>query len=200
MEQEIFRAGVRPGGPTTVDEIKILVCYMLSKTGAAMSFEQMHDALSEQDLVNYFDIVSAVDALERTGSIEVNTEESGCAVYSVTESGRKAAKTVTGMLPSSVRRKAAESARKLLLREKRLRELTAAISESGDGFEVRLGIPSSDSSLVAFTLFCPTREEAELVRRRFLNDPVYIYKGVTALLTGDKNILGEIFPSEEKLF
>lgn len=200
MEQETFRAGVRPGGPTTVDEIKILVCYMLSKTGEAMSFEQMHDALSEQDLVNYFDIVYAVDALERTGSIKATTEESGRAVYSVTESGRKAAKTVTGMLPSSVRRKAAESARKLLLREKRLREIIAEISEYGDGFEVKLGIPQSGTNLAVFKLFCPTREEAELVRKRFLNDPVFIYKGVAALLTGDKNILGEIFPSEEKLF
>lgn len=200
MEQETFRAGVRPGGPTTADEIKILICYMLANTGAQMSFEQIHDALSKQELVNYFDLVAAVDALERNGSIESRESESGASLYSVTESGKKAAETVTGMLPLSVRRKAAEAARKLLRREKRLRELTAEISESSGGFEVKLGIPESGSSLVTFALFCPTREEAELVRKRFLNDPAYIYKGVTALLTGDKNILGEMFQSNEELF
>lgn len=199
MEQETFRAGVRPGGPTTVDEIKILICYMLSKTGAAMSFAQIHDALSEQELVNYFDLVATVDALERTGNIEASGE-SGGEVYSVTESGRAAATAVNGMLPLSVRDKAASAARRLLRRKQRQRELTAEISESGEGFEVRLGIPASGSSLVSFALFCPTREEAMLVRKRFLNDPIYIYKGVTALLTGDKDILGEMFPAREELF
>lgn len=200
MEQEIFRAGVRPGGPTTVDEIKILICYMLSKTGSAMSFEQIHDALSGQELVNYFDLVSAVDALERTGNIKASPQDSGGELYSVTESGEKAAETVTGMLPPSVRDKAVESARALFLRERRLRELTAEITKSGEGFEIRLAIPGEGSGLVSFTLFCPTMEEAMLVRKRFLNDPVYIYKGVTALLTGDKDILGDMFPTKNELF
>lgn len=200
MEQEIFRAGVRPGGPTTNDEVKILVCYILSKTGEAMSFEQLHEALSEHELVNYFELVTAVDSLGNTGHIQAARAENGADLYSATGLGRDTARTIDGLVPSSVRRKAAASADRLLRRQRRKREVAAVIEPSGPGFGVKLSLPESGLDLVEFSVFCPTMEEAELVRRRFLNDPAYIYKGVMALLTGDREIIGEMFPAKEELF
>lgn len=200
MENEVFKAGVRPGSPNTNDEIKILVCYILSKTGSAMSFAQIHEVLSEHELVNYFELVSAIDSLEHTHHIGAEQGEGGAPVYAVTELGKSTAETIDGLLPLSVRDKAAVSAAKLLRRKKREREVKVEIAEQDAGFEVMLAIPDSGSNLAAFTVFCPTREEAELIRRRFLNDPFYIYKGTLALLTGDREIMGEIFPSKEKLF
>lgn len=200
MENEVFTAGVRPGSPTTNDEIKILVCYILSKTDSAMSFAQIHEALSEHELVNYFELISAMDSLERTRHIDAEQNGDGAQTYTVTELGKSTAEAVDDMLPLSVRDKAADSAGKLLRRKKREREVKVEIAEQDAGFELRLAIPDSGSNLAAFTVFCPTREEAELIRRRFLNDPFYIYKGTLALLTGDREILGEIFPSGENLF
>lgn len=200
MENEVFKAGVRPGSPTTTDEIKILVCYILTKTGADMSFAQIHEALSEHELVNYFELVSAVDSLENTGHVEVNPHEDETSRFRVTALGKSTADEIDGLLPVSVREKAASSADKLLRRKKREREVEVRIEPSDSGFEVNLAIPDENSKLVSFAVFCPTKDEAELIRRRFLNDPFYIYKGVLALLTGDRDVLGEMFPAKENLF
>ncbi len=200
MEQEIFRAGVRPGGPTTNDEIKILICYILTKIGVAMSFAQIHEALEEHELVNYFELVAAVDSLAETGHIESVNVGNTAASYVVTKLGESTANEIDGLLPPVVREKAVDAADKLLRRKKREQDVVAQIAEAGDGYEVKLSIPNENVSLVAFTVFCPTKEEAELVRKRFLNDPTFIYIGTLALLTGDKDVLGEIFPSKEVLF
>ncbi|HHY53059.1 MAG TPA: hypothetical protein GX499_07435, partial [Clostridiales bacterium] len=46
-----------------------------------------------------------------------------------------------------------------------------------------------------------TRQECELMKKRFLNAPLTVYKGVMALLTGNEQVLGTIFSSDErKLF
>lgn len=201
MENEIFKAGVRPGSPVTNDEIKLLICYILSKTNAAMSFEQIHETLLEHELVNYFELVSAMDSLEKTGHIKEEVPGgTGAACYTVTELGRSTSGTINTLLSVSVRDRAVSSAEKLLRREKREREVKVSIEAADSGYEVRLAIPDSGSNLASFTVFCPTMEEAKLMRRRFLNDPFYIYKGVLALLTGDKDVLGDIFPAKEDLF
>lgn len=200
MEQDVFRAGVRPGAPVTGDEIKILICYILTEIKSYMSFEQLHEALLEHELVNYFELVSTVDSLEETGHIKAEGDDGEPAKYAVTALGESISGTINDILPQSVRDKAVSSAKKLLRRERRERELVAQISESDSGYEVKLAIPDLGQNLISFTVFCPTREEARLLRKRFLNDPAYIYKGTMALLTGDKNVVGEIFESGESLF
>jgi hypothetical protein len=191
---------VRPGAPNTGDEIKLLLCYVLSEAGERMSFAQLNEALQENELVNYFELVSAVDSLSVTGHISASANGGGGEAYAITELGRSTAATIETMLPKATRDKASRAAKKLLRRERRRREVEAEIVELRKGYEVKLAFPRGES-LLAMTVFCPTAEEARLVRRRFLNDPAFIYKGTLALLTGEAEVLGKVFPSgEEELF
>jgi hypothetical protein len=200
MDSEIFRAGVRPGAPNTSDEIKLLLCYVLSEADERMSFAQLNEAMQENELVNYFELISAVDSLSYTGHISASTNSGGGELYAITELGRSTTATIETLLPKATREKAGRAARKLLKRERRRREVLAEIVELKKGYEVKLAFPRNESML-AMTVFCPTIEEARLVRRRFLNDPAFIYKGTLALLTGDAEVLGKVFPSgEEELF
>jgi DNA-binding PadR family transcriptional regulator len=199
MDSEIFRAGVRPGAPNTSDEIKLLLCYVLSEVEEKMSFAQLNEALQEHELVNYFELISALDSLSVTGHISAS-EKGGGEFYAITELGRSTAATIETLLPKATRDKASRAAKKMLKRERRKREVEAEILELKKGFEVKLAFPRGESVL-SMTVFCPTIEEARLVRRRFLNDPAFIYKGTLALLTGDAEVLGKVFPSgEEELF
>jgi DNA-binding PadR family transcriptional regulator len=199
MDSEIFRAGVRPGAPNTSDEIKLLLCYVLSEVDERMSFAQLNEALQEYELVNYFELISAVDSLNVTGHISAS-EKGGGEYYAITELGRSTAATIETMLPKAMRDRAGRAAKKLLRRERRRREVEAEIIALKKGFEVKLAFPRGESVL-AMQVFCPTEEEARLVRRRFLNDPAFIYKGTLALLTGDAEVLGKVFPSGgEELF
>jgi hypothetical protein len=199
MDSEIFRAGVRPGAPNTGDEIKLLLCYVLSEVEDSMSFAQLNEALQEHELVNYFELVSALDSLSVTGHVS-QVEVNGGEFFAVTELGRSTAATIETLLPKAMRDRAGRAAKRLLRREKRRREVLAEIDELKKGFEVKLAFPRRDSVL-SMQVFCPTIEEARLVRKRFLNDPAFIYKGSLALLTGDAEVLGKVFPSgEEELF
>jgi hypothetical protein len=200
MDSEIFRAGVRPGAPNTSDEIKLLLCYVLSEVDERMSFAQLNEALQENELVNYFELVSAVDSLSVTGHISASETNGGGEAYAITGLGRTTAATIETLLPKATREKAGRAAKRLLRRERRRREVEAEIIGLKKGYEVKLAFPRGESVL-AMTVFCPTAEEARLVRRRFLNDPAFIYKGTLALLTGDAEVLGKVFPSgEEELF
>lgn len=199
MENDIFKAGVRPGGPTSHDEIKMLICYMLSNVSESMSFAMLHEALLEHNLVNYFELVQVIDGLVFSGHLSVEESESAD-LYAVTALGRQAGREFENSLPLTVRQKAVRAADKLLRRRKREAEVQIDVRKADGGYLMELAIPEAGDSLISFTLFLPTREECELVRRRFLNDPIFIYKGVMALLSGDRAVLGDIFPEPDPLF
>ncbi len=48
MANDIFMAGVAPGSPSSEDEVKMLLCFILSGIGQPISFTQLYDAMSEQ--------------------------------------------------------------------------------------------------------------------------------------------------------
>ncbi len=148
MDWEIFRAGVRPGSPTTSDEIKLLLCYILSETGEDMSFAQLNDILTEHELVNYFELVAAADSLLATGHIRAE-EKTGRAgeSYGITELGRSTTRTIDTMLPIALRHKAEHAAKRLLKREKREREVEAVVTPLKKGYEVSLGFPRGERML-----------------------------------------------------
>ena len=199
MENDIFRAGVRPGSPTSHDEIKMLVCYILSKLERPMTFAQLHEALLENSLVNYFELVQVMDGLVRTGHLALEAD-GDAETYAIADLGRQAGREFENALPLAVREKAVGSANRLLRQQQRAAEVSVEIRPAGSGFQLQLAIPEAEGNLISFTLFAPTQEECGLLRRRFLNDPMFIYQGVLALLTGDRKAIGEIFPQREQLF
>jgi len=193
MDREIFAAGVAPGGPATLTEVKILCCHMLAET-PEMSFEVIHEALREHRLVNYFELISALSQLCDTGHLTLLIDLES---YRITDIGRAAAQELSSHLPYAVLEKAVTAAQKILKRQKRLQEVVADIRAENAGYVLTMSL---EGELMSFSVFTPTQDECERLRRRFLNDPVYIYKCVMALLSGRRDILGEPIPSGEDLF
>ena len=74
------------------------------------------------------------------------------------------------------------------------------IRQVEDGWQITLTITDIGSDLMSVTIFMPTQDACEKIRRRFLNDPMLTYKGVFALLTGDTETVGELVSSQEDLF
>ena len=80
----------------------------------------------------------------------------------------------------------------LLKQIRRQKENRVTIEKKEDGFVVTLTIPDIGSDLLSVSIFMPTRKECEAIQNRFLNDPMLVYKGVFALLTGDLNTVGDL--------
>lgn len=198
MQRDIFAAGTVPGSPATENEIKILICYLLGASNEPLTFEQLHAALREHELVNYFELIAALDALVESEHVLKTGEPTA---YQIADLGRATAQTLDSVLPLTVREKALAATTKIVERQKRLQEVHAEIQqmESG-GFQLELSIPESDTDLVFFRLYAPTLPEAEKLRNGFLNDPIFLYQAVMALLNGDLSVLGDLRPANQKLF
>ncbi len=198
MEQEIFGADVAPGGPTTRTEVKVLVLTTLSEVPDEIPFRTLHEAVREYGLVNYFELIVALAGLTGTGHV-LCAERAGIEHYSATSLGKRTARELATTLPAAVREKAAGAMRLVLRRKKRLTEVATEIEQQNGGYALTLALPEADG-VFSLRLFAPSREDCERMRRRFLNDPVYIYQCLIDLLSGKRDVLGEALPEGEDLF
>ncbi|MDD2955907.1 MAG: DUF4364 family protein [Oscillospiraceae bacterium] len=200
MELNALTAGVEPGGLTHGYEIKILVCYLLDQIKEAMTFEQIHEALLAKGLVNYFELADALSELLESGHIRTVDCIKDSDAYQLTPLGLETSHTFQSSLPTTVRDKAVRSARNLLARKKRETENLVSITRAMDGYIVDMTICDIGSDLLSLSLFMPTEEEAQQVRRRFLRDPLLVYKGVLALMTGDLKTVGELSETPDNIY
>lgn len=198
MEDEIFKGGVLPGAPTSEFEIKFLICYLLARAGEPVSFGQLAATFQETGLVNYFEFSYVMSELLEQGHV-VQTEAEEL-VFSLTEHGRQADERFYKEVPLSVRERCEEQLKRQLKLSRRIRENTVSITKTQDGYSITLEIPDVGTPLVSLSMFAPTRELCESIRRRFLNDPLTFYKGVVALTTGDITSVLPLMPEAENLF
>lgn len=200
MENDIFRGGTRPGSPTSEMEIKMLLCYILSNQPESMSFSQLYEAVTEDGLINYFELIRLLEELVRLEHLSIHREEGLPDRYTATQLGQQASREFERNLPFSVRERALGASQRVMERHRRLTEVQMTETEEGDGIRLELSIPDGEGELLSLKVYAPTREECDEMKRQFLNAPLTIYKGVMALLTGDEKVLGEIFTQEEHLF
>ena len=189
MRQDAFTGGVDPGGLWNQNDIRILLCYILSSVNAPLSGQDLSEILQRKALANYFEAGDALAALEQRGNVVRN--EDGC--YRVTEAGREIAETLDATLPLSVRDKALEAAFTLLAQAKAQRENRVELQKIKQGYQVTCHISGGDMDLMAVTLYVPDRAQAEMVKRSFYKDPAGVYKLVLASLTKDTSLAREYF-------
>jgi len=199
MSEDAFTAGVRPGSPVTYTQIKILIMHTLAASQTPVPFDALHEALRENELVNYFSLVEGLDQLCETGHLEVTETDSGGQAYLCTKLGSSLAAELSSSLPPATRERAAAAIQSALKRRRRLGEVKIDEVKRDNGYELTLSIPDIDGELLSVCIFAPTTEDRGRIRRRFLNDPVYLYKCILALLTGDIKEL-DIPKDEDELF
>ena len=196
MEQNFFTEGVRPGSVTTPEQVQMLLCYIFREADRPVTLAQVNEVLQRQSLVNYFEFVEAAKLLIRMGHLQPQQDGS----YVLSEEGRALSDTFRDKLPPAVRQRAQCALDDMLTLLRRQRENKVQINQVGDGWQITLTITDIGSDLMSLTLFLPTEEECGQVRRRFLNDPMLLYKGTMALLTGDMETFGDLTPSDRDLF
>lgn len=200
MESSTFRAGTIPGSPDSYGEIKMMILYCLRESGEkAVSFNALNEAFSEQGLVNYFALTETIDQLVASGHISNDSgDENG--LYGITPLGENAASEFKTSIPFSIREKAVSSLKSVIKRHKRLSEISVSETPSQGGYILELSIPDQGGDIMKIQVFAPGKTEANLIKRRFLNNPIYIYKSIMTLLTGDESIIGGTKPEKDELF
>ena len=181
MQHDAFSAGVEPGGLHSRHEIKILICYMLIAAGEPMPRGDVLDIICGGGMANFFDTSAAIDELLKLGNLREHPDDT----LTVTDTGAHAADTLADMLPYTIRERSAKAALQLLALRRNEQENQVNIQKTDAGYTVTCTVGNDEAPLLSFTLLVADDRQAELVRDRFLHDPLLLYQSVIAVLTGN---------------
>ena len=190
MEFDALTAGVKPGGLRSKQDIKLLICYLLSSIPQGLSKTDLINVLQDNNLANYFEVASAFDELLKQGNLTEAQEEE--TFYTVTASGKMIAQELDVSLPISIREQVLSAALSLMAQQKRERENTVTITKIENGCQVECPISGGEMDLMSFTLYVPDMMQAKLVKRNFQKDPQLIYSCMLAALTRNQDMVREL--------
>ena len=186
-----FDEGIAPGGLRSKYEIKTLICYLYYSVKENMSRDLVIEAIREDELANFFEVSAAFDELVSDKSLVEADSVDGEQTYTLSENGRMIAMQLDSTVAYSVKDKALKCAIKLLADKKTARENFVDIEKTQNGFNVKCTVSGGDVDLLSFTLYAPDIDQAEIIKKSFLSYPSTVYKSMLALMTKDRETVGE---------
>ncbi len=186
-----FDEGIAPGGLRSKYEIKTLICYLYYSVKENMSRDLVIEAIREDELANFFEVSAAFDELVSDKSLVEADSVDGEQTYTLSENGRMIAMQLDSTVAYSVKDKALKCAIKLLADKKTARENFVDIEKTENGFNVKCTVSGGDVDLLCFTLYAPDIDQAEIIKKSFLSYPSTVYKSMLALMTKDRESVGE---------
>ena len=191
MAFDTFDAGVAPGGLRSKNEIKILICYLFASVNDKMSQSLVVEAIRADELANFFEIVVAFEELIHDGNLRASDIVDNEQTYELTDNGRVIARQLETTLAHTVKQKSYNCALRLLCERKTARENFVDIQKTDNGFLVNCRVSGGDVTLLDFTLYAPSFEQAEVLKRNFMSYPQTVYKTMLGLVTKDIENVGE---------
>lgn len=191
MAFDTFDEGIVPGGMRSKSEIKTLICYLFYSVKENMSKEIIVQAIQKESLANYFETSAAFDDLVLNGNLEKFGNDDSDTTYILSENGKMIADQLETILTHTVKEKAYACAVKLLAEKKTERENSVEIIKTENGFNVVCKVSGGNVELLSFTLYAPSFEQAMIMKKNFYDSPSTIYKVMLALMTKDKDNVGE---------
>lgn len=171
MDFDAYTYGIEPGGLRSKSDINTIICYAVTKSKVKLTQKNICDTMVEGGIANYFEVT---DAFSRILKNKIITEdEDGYLVPSV--QCEKLLEMVEKDLPFTIREKSINIATRLASREINAKENKVEIVKSGSGFDITMHITDRNKDFMVLTLYSPSMEQAEIIRDKFLDDPVKIY-------------------------
>lgn len=158
-----------------VDDICVLICYLIYSLGCPLSRNQLVEITSLEDAVNYFNLTQALEKV--SGHLCEESDVDGETVYNNTPNGIKAARDLGATLPLSVRDKMFSEAVRVYTRD--------AMTKKGSFLAVRYIKNSDGSCTVGITIMDETTsrkkyytevtvaddKKADVIKQKLKSDP-----------------------------
>lgn len=181
---DAMNAGVAPGGLVSRSDIKMLICYMLDVVGTPVSKAMIGDVMQDQEIANYFEVMNAISELVEMGNL-TETNEGTEEMLALTEQGKSAVELLAMDIPKTVRETAVKSLVHFQTLERNARENEVKITPRDDGFDVSFTLKDHDFPMMELKIYVADRDQAELLKNNFVEDPVRIYSSLLAALMVD---------------
>lgn len=173
------------GGLNSVPDVKVLVLYILNYAGAPLLKDNIINIALSDGLVQYFDLVQAIDEMLITGLIDITSHDTPD-LLRITELGRQTLGLFEKTLPHSIRRKNQTALLKMLADIERARNVKSNIEKKASGFEVTCTLIDGDDVLLEYKLLVPTQIQAQLIVEQFEKNSTEKYKSILQLLVDEK--------------
>lgn len=157
-----------------IDDICVLICYLIYSLGCPLSKNQLVEITSLEDAVNYFSLTQALEKV--SGHLCEESDIDGELVYNNTATGIKAARELGATLPLSVRDKMFSEAVRVYTRD--------AMTKKGSFLAVRYIKNADGSCTVGITIMDETtsrkkyytevtvdsEEKADVIKQKLKSD------------------------------
>lgn len=177
---DAFTEGVEPGGLRNRNEIKTLICYLVSHLDTPITKGQLNNIISEEGLANYFELNQALSEVIENGNVR-SADGEDPELY-ITEIGKQNTSTLEKDLPYTVRESALNAAVRLQTRLRREREHKIEITRLEKGCNITMSVLDGEDELMTVTIFVADYEQALAVKEKFLSDPVSVYSNIVSQL------------------
>ncbi len=182
MEKDAVSAGVSQfGGLFTTAEVRILICYIISKINQAVPGNLLANTLHFEGIANCFEVNDSIAHLVKSGQLECLDETDD--TYVITNSGKEVAETLKTSLSITVRERAYNAATKMLAHFKNTKETDIKISREGDKTFITCSAIDDDTPFMSVKLLACDEDQALFIKEKFLSDPTKIYSSIIDLLT-----------------
>ena len=185
-----FMQNVKTGGPATIFDIKVMLCYLLNSLNKPISAEDLLNGMMSEELVNYFEYESAMAELVKGGQVEKFVSDSEEEFYQISKNGAALVVDLESSLAMSLKSRVVAAAIKVLTFKQNAEENNVEVTAAeGGGYNLTLEVPGEPQPLCKLQLYFPERLQAEMARDGFLTNPTLVYAAILAALSGDLTAL-----------
>lgn len=182
MEKDAISVNVGKGGLKSTAEIKILVLYLLMNVTEAVPSNQIADLLHVEAIANTFEVNDAFVQLYENGLIDAVND--GNESFVINSKGRDVGQTLQSSVPFTVREKSLKLLKKMLQRNRHMKETDIKISHEEDGtIKVTCSAIENDRVIMSFSLQATDDAQAIRIRENYLDDPALVYRTLIDMLT-----------------
>lgn len=180
---DAFSGGIDPGGLRSISSIHLMIGYLVANFQNKVTTQNLIDTLVSGGIANYFQTTDAISNLLKNDTIAENDDKT----LRIVKDGQSSVELIENDLPYSVRKKAIHLLQKLLAKENYRRESNVQIIETKNGYDIIMHISDGDVEFLKLKLFATTITQAELIKEKFISDPVNVYN----------TLIDAIFENEE---
>jgi len=165
-------------------DVKIFILYLMENINYPLDYISVNDIVMQTDYVMYLDFTEAFDELLETDLITY-IEEDGEKFYFVTDKGRLVARELKSEILSTILDKSLEAALRYLDFRRRGIDARCEYRSRVDGkFDLNCFLLEKGEKIFETTIVVDTEYRALQMKRRYLERPDVVYRGMVALMTG----------------
>lgn len=180
-------------------DVKIFILFLLNTLRYPITQDELTDIMVADGFVGEYDVAVCFSELCEMGHIYQATVD-GRVTYMISPTGIEASAGLEDSLLSVIRTRSLQTATRYLSLRRRGADVQADVAVREDGrYTVSCCVSDKTGEIASFSLTIASKDEAERIRRHFIESPEAVVRGITATATGEIAYLLSGFHDDEEL-